>query len=482
MRYAWFRAALIACVLLSVTSCSAADLTDWLPADLNAVLSINVAGLYDTPLAKREDWAGKARDAFVHHEAVVPPGLQEFVVGAELDLGNDFTPLRTFAVAAPKAGLTIESMAALSGAATFPLDGKPAVETSRGGVVVQAQPSVWIGVGKGGRQAAVRWLKAQKSSGADLKALRTALAQRGPKSQIALAINLSDAVNADNVDAVLSQLPDNLAAAKKAKLIPLLTSAQHAVLSVTVSDAISGELRIELGSAAAELSPLLKALIPAVLQQLGMSGAGVDGWTWTTKGNAVIGTGALTASDTRRILSIVQHPTSSLAASASSSGTDADATAKSLVVSSQRYLKSLRTILDDMQATLKRTRDNHALWFERAADKIDDLPMRNVDPELLDYGQKASSSLRYQGQVQRMTNVKAGTTKKQTKAGNTYSTAYAFPYRGYAVVNETGADPAAIDAAANEAALDVRFSEWKQIEEGLVQIRRRMTEKLMADF
>jgi len=385
MRHSWFRgAAPIALVLLSAIACPAADLTDWLPADLNAVLSMNVAALYDTPLAKREDWAGKARDAFVHQEAIVPPGLKEFVIGAELDLGNDLTPLRTFAVAAPKAGLTIESMAVLSGATTFPLDGRPALETSRGGVVVQAQPTVWIGVAQGGRQAAVRWLKSQagKAPGSDMKTLRSALAQRGPKSQIALAIDLSYAVNADSVDALLSQLPDNLPAAKKAKLIPLLTSAQHAVLSVTVDDAIAGELRVELGSAAGELTPLLKALVPVILQQLGMAGSGVDPWTWTTKGNAIIGTGALTAADTRRILSLVQHATPSLAASASSSGSEANSaatTAQAIVVASQRYLKSLRTILDDMQGTLKRTRDNHALWYERAADKIDDMPMRSVD-------------------------------------------------------------------------------------------------------
>jgi hypothetical protein len=250
---------------------------------------------------------------------------------------------------------------------------------------------------------------------------------------------------------------------------------------VTVADAIAGELRVELGSAAAELSPLLKTLLPAIAQRLGMAGSGVESWTWTTKGNAIVGSGPLTAAETRRILSVVQHATPVHAASAASPGAEA-ATAQPEVAASQRYLNSLRTILDDMQGTLLRTRDNHALWYERAADKIDDLPMRSVDSELLDYGQKVSSSLRYQGQVQRMANIGAGTTKKQTKAGNMYSYAYAFPYRGYAVVNETSADPAAIDATANQQALDVRFSEWKQIEEGLVQIRRRLTEKLMADF
>lgn len=468
-------------ILLAPWVTFAADLTDWLPADVNAVVSVNVTGLYESPLAKRENWSAKARDAFVQQEVVIPPGLKEFVVGAELDLENHLEPLRTFSIAAPTPGVTLEALSALAGGTPFSLDNHSAVQTHRGDVVVQAAPTTWIGVRQGGRQAALRWLKSRtgKPSTSDLGTLRTALSQRNPKAQIGLAIDLTNAVSATAADRLLGELPDKLTDAKRAKLASLLASAEFVVLGVTVDNDIRGVMHIELGSAAADLSPVLKSLVPAVLQSLGMTSEELEGLTWTTKGNALVGTGELSAPETRRILSIVQHATASLAATTSPGEVSTESTNRAVVIATQRYLKSMRTILDDLR---KITGDNYALWFERGAGKIDDLPMKNVDPELLDYSQKVSNSLRYQSQMLRSGNIRGGVVKAQTGAGNTYRNAYGLPYGGYLVQQDTAVSPGAITAAANQGARELRFSEWKQIDDGLVQVRRKLSEKLMSDF
>jgi hypothetical protein len=142
----------------------------------------------------------------------------------------------------------------------------------------------------------------------------------------------------------------------------------------------------------------------------------------------------------------------------------------------------VRTVLDDLNGTLRKTKDNHALWFEKSARKIDDLPMLNVDPELLDFGGKVSNSLRYQAQTQRSVRVQAGTVKAQTGANNVYGGTYVGPYGGWSTVRYTNADSAVIDQTARGQAQQVRFGEMKQIEDGYSQIRRRLTEKLMAEF
>jgi hypothetical protein len=448
---------------------------------VNAVVSVNVTGLYDSPLAKRENWSGKARDGFVQREIVIPPGLKEFVVGAELDLGHHFEALRTFSVAAPLSGVSLDAIAVLAGGTPFLLDNHSAMETARGDIVVQATPTAWMGVRQGGRQAAARWLKSRtgKPSASERSLLRTALDQRSPKAQIGLAIDLTNAVSSIAVDRLLAELPDKLTDAKRAKLASLLASAQFAVLSVTVDNDIRGEVRIELDSAAADLSPVLKSLVPASLQSLGMASEELQALSWTTKGNSLVGTGTLSAPEVRRILSVVQHATPSLAATAPPGDSSTETADRAVVIASQRYLKSLRTILDDLR---KITGDNYALWFERGAGKLDDLPMKNVDPELLDYSEKVSNSLRYQSQMLRAGNIRGGVVKAQTNAGNTYRNAYGLPYGGYLVQSDTGVSPAAITATANQGARELRFSEWKQIDDGLVQLRRHLTEKLMGDF
>jgi hypothetical protein len=476
------RIVLVACSLGFAFPASGADLIDWLPAEVNAALSVRVADIYSSPLAKREAWATQSRDAYVAKDSVIPPGLKELTFGAELNLAGDLEPIRTYAVVAPIPGVTLEAIAALGGGTSFTVDSHAALETPRGAVVVQAQPSVWLGIKPGGRQAAARWMRSGSTT-SNLKTLREALSQRPPKAQIALAIDLTDAVSPDIVDAFLSGLPDAPAAAQKTKVISILATPRYVLWTATIGEAISGEMHFEFAGATSGLAPQVKSLVPALLQQFGMADESMVDWTWSTKGNAVIGSGPLTAAQTRRLMSLVQSATPELAASASSASSATPASPADRAVSaSKRYLTSVRTILDDLQGTLKKTRDNHALWYERSAGKLDDLPLMNVDPELLDYGLKVSNSLRYQAQAQRMANVRAGTVKAQTGAGNMSRYGYVGPYGGYAVSRETDVNPGAIDATANAAARDVRFSEWKQIEDGYGQIRRRLTEKLMAEF
>jgi hypothetical protein len=479
-------------VFLGNGSAGAQELSAWLPGDLNAVLSINIAKLHESPLAKRENWSQTSRDAFVAREAVVPPGLDELVIGAELDLQGHLTALRTFVVAKPLAGMTLEALAALAGAPTSQLDGHPAAETRSGGLIVQSTPEMWLGVAQGGRQAAARWLRT--GPGVMPTSLAKAMAKRKPGSQISLAVDLDEVVTKTDTDRFLSLTLDTVPEAQRAKLTSVLASVESVTLSVTVTDAIRGELAVEFGEAASELSPHLPTLVPALLQHIGAASEELEAWTWTARGTTVIGRGELSAPETRNILSIVRHSAPELASpgSASAATSPGEVQPQQIVAASKRYLASLKSIMDDLQASLKKSRDNHALWHERAADKINDLPLKNVDPELLDYGQKVASSFRYQAQTQRMAYVKGGVAKAQSAVNQTNSSNYvyasgynysvALPYRGHAVQQETGVTWRAIDVNANATSMEVRLAEWKQIDEGYLAIRRRLTEKLMAEF
>lgn len=461
-----------------VPALPAAELINWLPADVNAVLSVRVADIYESRLAKRENWAAKARQAFVQHEVVIPPGLKQLAIGAELDLGNGLTPVRTFSVGEPVAGVSLEAVAAIAGAATFPLDGRVAVETPRGTVVVVAQPNIWLGTGQGGRQSAKRWAQTPPAA----KSWATPLVGQ---SHIALAIDVADALSTDATDAFLSTLPET--ESKAAALAPLLADVKSLAWTVTVTDDIAGQIQIDFGHDASALAPVLKPLVPAVLQQFGMASSEVAAWTWSVRGKTVTGRGPQSAAETRRMLGILQHETPALTTTASAS--PADSGNDRTVAASKRYLGSVRTVLDDVGKSPKRIDDNDALTYERSARKIDDLPMKDVDAELLDFGQRVASSLRYQAQVQRMANIRGGTAKAQLNAASSYrysgyGNGYVGPYGSYAApeVGSSTANAAAIQATANLSARDTRIEEWKQIEEGLVKIRRRLTEKLNADF
>lgn len=74
-----------------------------------------------------------------------------------------------------------------------------------------------------------------------------------------------------------------------------------------------------------------------------------------------------------------------------------------------------------------------------------------------------------------MSNIGSGTRKAET-----YGYGYVNSY-GWSVPVGVGAG-IAITAEQNQATKGLQFSEWKQIEDGLVQVRRAMTEKYKIQF
>jgi hypothetical protein len=118
------------------------------------------------------------------------------------------------------------------------------------------------------------------------------------------------------------------------------------------------------------------------------------------------------------------------------------------------------------------------LFFERYARKIDEMPRLNVDGALLDYATKVSSSLRYQAQSQRVTQLNAGTRMKQDYAS---TSAYVGPY-GWSVYGSNFATSGLIKAQENQTTQQIQISQWKQIEEGMTTLRRALTEKYQIEF
>lgn len=476
----WCVGVLLAC---GTWAARGAEALSWLPRDVNAVMWIDVEGMYETPLAIKEQWAKKSREAFQHQQAIIPPGVKTFICSAELDFVDGLRPLREFVIAQPSKGMTLSAMAALGSAELSPMDGKTGVLTPRGVYVVEAAPDTWLAVAHGGRQAAGRWLKGGPVSEAGLDRLRQAIQSRQADQQAVLAFDAIDTVSPQAAKSLLLNLDVPPNETSVTPMAEVLSSLEAVTFSARIGSAIHGRIEVTFREATAPLNPVLETLIPATFNALGAAGAASSEWKWLAKGRTIVGDGVLTPAELRRILSIVYNPASNISSESGSESSDSPSPTESPVVTaSRKYYRSVRSVCDDLQDTLKKTKDNHALWFERSGRKIDDLPIVNVDPELLDFGGRVANSLRYQGQAQRVMNVRAGTTKAQTGAGNMYRYGYVGPYGGWNITQEAAVSTAAIDKSANQQAMEVRFSEWKQIEDGFAQIRRRLTEKLMAAF
>ncbi len=465
------------CCSLGLTALGGAqEAVRWLPGDCNAVLVIDVAAAYKSPVAVQNQWAKKVAESFIAQEVFLPPTAKRVTIGAQLDFNEALTSVSQNVVMELKPGADLASVAALTGGETEMVSERAGLTMEGGRYVVEAAPQLWLMAQPGGRQAGLRWARAGANSESRLTPfLKSAAELASEEFPIIVSLDLADAVQAGAAMSILQDLPGApLKGAALDAAAKVLTGTQGILCKVHLGTTRAAQVRIEFSQSAAPLVPIALPLAQAVLQQWGASLEDTKAWKARAESYALVFDGELSATGLKRLISVV-NPSFIPASGGNSEASQASA----VVTASQKYIRSIQHELDSLQATLKRTRDNHALWFERSGKTIDGLPLKNVDSDLQVYGSRVSRSLRYQAQAERMGNVRAGTRLAQTQA-NTYFSGIG-PYGGV-YQNVPGGNAPAINAEENEASRNVRFSEWKQIEDGMSEIRRKLTQKYSEDF
>jgi hypothetical protein len=126
--------------------------------------------------------------------------------------------------------------------------------------------------------------------------------------------------------------------------------------------------------------------------------------------------------------------------------------------------------------------DAKIAWYEKTARKIDQMPILHVDDELLAFGAATARQIRdtaMQGRTIGQANT-ANQVALVGSYGNYYSNGYGNGYGGYYSVN--GADLANAQISANNASSQNRTRGLQVINNGIGDIRRKMTKKYQVEF
>ena len=478
------------------TAATPAEMLRWIPADANAIVIVDVDNLFSTPLAKKEDWRKQAADAFVNHELAVPPEARRVLFASQIGLGSQFNPewelgvfdferTPSFAAIARREGGQLDTVAAQS-----------AVSLGKATTIVELAPGAVLGTSQPNRQTITRWISsAKKQTSPQVSAyLVQATKQIGSATPVVLALDLSDCTTVPSARAFLASLESlKDKAADQNDLAELVASVKGATLTVHVTQRREGKLRIEFDRPTAVAKPYARELLSEVLHATQASLDDIESWSFNVDGTSITWSGELSPGSLRRLIALLV-PASAGAGSLQSEEPNAATTVSpeaKKAATSQRYFRSVKDLIDELHQTLHKTRDNHAVWFERYARKVDDLPMKDVDKDLLTFGGNVSSSFRYQAQAKRMAGVRSGVREAQpnyaTYGG--YRTGYANvgPYGSYGNYSWSATvrvepNRGQIRTEEQAVATQVKVSEWKEIEDGLVQIRRAMTERYNVEF
>jgi hypothetical protein len=306
---------------------------------------------------------------------------------------------------------------------------------------------------------------------------------------------------------------------RKAAIVKTLASIQGAMLGVSVTDRVTGSIRVDFAENVTPLKDVGRQMLLNVLERQGAMIEDFADWDLRYTDNSMFLKGTLSESGLKRVLSVLSLPPS-LGRAMDEMKLTADDPESLKRIASQQYFNSVTGLLDDLQDTRRKsnsvTAGGVAMWYQKYARKIDHLPILNVDEELLDYGRDISTLLRGGETALKGVGMRSAVRTGQNQNsgggytpyyGDGYSGGYGYGYGGYRAGYGYGggyvmggdARPGMVSGAnlANREkgrsdAL-IRQQErvrgaasaqqmWQAIDAQTAEIRRAMTEKYEVEF
>jgi hypothetical protein len=485
--------------LLAVSPSRAAgpydDLLQWIPQDANALLLMDIHELHHCPLGKLENWTEKHTRVSLGGSSL-SPNIKKVVVAAQI---NPSTLQDTWeaAVLQLDTSIKIKELSRIVSGSPDSVGGKPIVLSPRNAYYVQFKDWVIGMMRPANRQAMAQWVRSARPTGRVVLSpyLMQAkeIAANEPRPQIVTAIDLSDVMDPEGLRNRLKNCKalegKNIDIEEATKL---LAGIKGATLTIRVVDTIQGDLHVDFSDRPDAIKSVAKQMLLDALESMGMAVEDLDKWAAKAEGKSIVLSGTLTERGVRMLLSPMLHPTATIV----NEQPDSSGSLKpeSAAAASQRYFSSVKTMLDDLQQQKVKTYQQQAYWYHQFAEKIDELPILNVDPDLLKYGSAVSTTLR--GMSNLSTNVRVAQEGIRMNMGETlvsvppssyyYGTGWGWGYGygspGYTTsVNNYGLGSNMIAASAGGESA-IRNKTWQNIEDATTKIRQQMTQKYQVEF
>lgn len=390
----------LAAALTSISA--AADFTalaNRVPGEANVIVLVDLEKILAAPLAQKEGWAAKVSDAYADGPLLTPPGTKKLALAALLDptTTNTVWEVGVIELGAP---LTAESIARAERGLVDRIADKPAVWSPVNAYFIQLDANLLGTVAPANRQFASRWIRKKNTLEGAFASDYLRSAVRSAAAPFVIAIDLEDAASAGRAALRIQAGEFESLKARKAdaaKIAAVIGGLKGITLTVNVADTITGAATIQFSADPTSLTDVAKALVQEVLSESGAQIADFKNWQVRADKNALVFEGALSGEGLRRLFSICNPPspiTAPAAAAPAADGGDAKPAPGDTAKASQEYFRAVRKIIEKLQKQMDTASlADASAWYSRDARRIDRLPVDNVDPDLVAWGNMVSSTL-----------------------------------------------------------------------------------------
>jgi hypothetical protein len=367
------------------------ELMKRVPDSANAIVFIDAESLYASSLGQKEGWNKKHQQEYLGGAVMFPSTATHVIHAGQLDQFGHGT-VYEIGLAYLRKSVTMPDLAKFEGGSTETVSGTSVVRSPRNCYFVGFTPIILGTYAPASRQEFSRWVKfGMTNKEPELSPyLKEAASKAGWKNQIVLAFDVTDMINPKMAKLQLAQM-DSLSGKKDqidgiAKVVSSMTGIR---LVVSVTGKIDGELTVDFGE---NIRPYASLIKPVLLELLVHKGANIDN---LEAGEVTVGDKSLTLrapmteEGLRRILSIIHPPAAQV-----SPGDEPSPGVDPKLQASKRYYQTVTTLLNELKSKRVQRIQESAWWHSNYANKIDDLPILNVDEELLGWGGSMSGKLR----------------------------------------------------------------------------------------
>jgi hypothetical protein len=431
----------------------------------------------------------------------LPGNVVRVRIAAELDL-ESFQPDWEIGYAAVEKTSTAESIALREGGYVDTLQGRSIVWTPNEMYLVPLADNVVSIVRPADRKFVGQWLKKDRSNVVS-SYLQQVAGRLTDRQSVSIAVDLEDVLSTGVLNEKLAQ-SKSLQGKNIESIAKSLSSVQGITISVA-SDALEATVLIDFLNAPTELTPVAKAFFAEVLTARGMQLDEFSQWKLSavSEGKTLSFTGPIASETLDDLLGMftvhrASRGVTPVTKTDSPATQTAPQTSPSVVAENTKdYFRKVINIVHRVRDYSANNTGERAQWNGNMANRIDEMPTLEVDPQMVMFGAEVAKSLRSNSMSMQLTNISQGAAAVAADAGTgAFSTATAvgtmagmgYGYGGYGNYGSYGGNFVDPNSPVKyyrmgQAQGNTSFKElMARLEQSLADMRRTMTEKYKIQF
>ena len=459
------------------------------PSTANTLAIVKIQDMLNSPRGKQEQWAKKQQSEFLAGAVHVPPTVDYLIRAFEFH-PEDSRITNSYGVASFKVPVPMTKLAEHERSRVQMVAGHAAVLTSRDVILAELSPGLVGAIRPAYRQDLARWLRdSDKGEENTLSPYLQEAYSRSDSSHITLALDFQDLVDPQSWR---NRVKTSTAVSGKPNAIKLMSdladSLRGVTLRIQVAEKTKATVFLDFGTAVSQTAlPFVKPVFIDLLEEAGASLDDLENAEVSAEGKTAALNFELSDAGLRHVMSLILMPGAGDSSSETpapptpdgASPATAAAANEPTLNASRTYYMSVNQIMDDLEAMAKKggNYNKTATWHDNYAKKIDDLPIRGVDPDLLTWGTTVSSNLRALAVSLRGVPIDV----KMLEGGLTYNIQYlpaGYRNNNWSVWSTVSYHPEYVNIETNQA--QIRGEQAKAVAAGAKQ-REQVWQLLLAD-